>query len=138
MGCTMSHRLAARVALVAAAFTLGCSPATSPLDVVGTYSLKSVSGSPLPFQLPETGPTRVHVLDDMIILTPSGTYSEVGHKLFTTGSAVTVATPVDAGNFRRRGDVITMESLLIGIWSGTIRGSTLTLEQQGFTLVYEK
>lgn len=38
----------------------------------------------------------------------------------------------------RRGDVITMESLLIGIWSGTINGNTLTLEQQGLTLVYVK
>jgi hypothetical protein len=134
----MNHRLAARIALVAAAFTLGCSPTTSPLDVIGTYMLKSVSGSPLPYQLPGTGPTRVHVLDDMIILTPSGTYSEVGHKIFSTGSTVTVAAPVDAGNFTRRGDVITMESLLIGIWSGTINGNTLTLEQQGLTLVYEK
>lgn len=78
------------------------------------------------------------MLDDMIILTPSGTYSEVGHKLFSTGSTVTVAAPVDAGNFRRRGDVITMENLLIGIWSGTINGNTLTLEQQGLTLVYVK
>jgi hypothetical protein len=134
----MSHRLAARVALVAATFALGCSPTTSPLDVIGTYVLKSVSGAPLPYQLPGTGPTRVHVLDDMIILTPSGTYSEVGHKLLTTGSAAVVAAPVDAGNFRRRGDVITMESLLIGIWSGTVNGNTLTLEQQGLTLVYEK
>lgn len=74
----------------------------------------------------------------MIILTPSGTYSEVGHKLFVTGSTVSVATPVDAGSFRRRGDVITMESLLIGIWSGTVKGNTLTLEQQGLILVYEK
>jgi hypothetical protein len=134
----MSHRLTAKLAVVAAAFTLGCSPTTSPLDIVGTYSLKSVSGSPLPYQLPGAGPTRVHVLDDMIILTPSGTYSEVGHKLFTTGSSVSVATPVDAGNFRRRGDSVTMESLLIGTWTGTIKGSTLTLEQQGLTLVYEK
>lgn len=134
----MNHRLLARVALVAAVFTLGCSPATSPLDVIGTYSLKSISGSPLPYQLPQDGPTAVHVLDDMIILTPSGTYSEVGHKLFINGSMVSVATPVDAGNFRRRGDAITMESLLIGVWTGTIKGSTLTLEQQGLTLVYEK
>ena len=134
----MSHRHAARVALVVAAFMLGCSPTTSPLDVIGTYVLKSVSGSPLPYQLPGVGPTRVHVLDDMIILTPSGTYSEVGHKLFTTGSTVSLASPVDAGSFRRRGDAITMESLLIGIWSGTVSGNTLTLEQQGLTLVYEK
>jgi hypothetical protein len=134
----MNHRLATRIALVAAAFTLGCSPATSPLDVIGTYTLKSVSGSPLPYQLPEVGPIKVHVLDDMIILTPSGTYSEVGHKLFTNGTMASVATPVDAGNFRRRGDAITMESLLIGVWSGTIKGSTLTLEQQGLTLIYEK
>jgi hypothetical protein len=134
----MRNTTAMRAALAAAAFTLGCSPPTSPLDLVGTYSLRSVSGSPLPYQLPQTGATRIDVLDDVLILTSSSSYSEMGHKTYTTAGIVSLAAPVDAGSFHRKGDAITLESLLFGQWSGTIDGGTLTMVQQGFTLVYQK
>jgi len=126
------------VSLVAAVFTLACAPPTSPLGVVGTYALQSVNGMPLPYLLQDAGATKVHVLDDLIILTSSSSFSEMGHKTLTTGSMVSLQVPIDAGTFERRGNTITLESLLFGRWTGSIRGSTLTMVQQGFTLVYQK
>jgi len=133
----MRRPLVWRSALVAAAVTLGCTEPTSPLDVFGTYTLVSVDAKPLPFALPQTGPTRVELLDDVVFLSTSATYSEVGHKRYTTGGIVSLAAPVDAGTFSRRGTAITMESLLFGQWAGTIEDGTLTLVQSGYTLVYK-
>lgn len=133
----MRRSIAARIALTAAAFTLACSPTTSPLDIVGTYTLRSVSGMPLPYQLPSAGSTRIAVLDDLLILSSSG-YSKLGHKTYTTGGVVNLSAPIDAGSFQRRGRDLTMESLLFGRWHGTIDGGSLTFIQEGLTLVYQK
>lgn len=132
----MRRTTALQATLLATAFTLACGEPTSPLDLVGTYTLQSVNSMPLPFTLPYMGATKVEVLDDMLFLSSSSSYSEVGHKQFTTNGIVSLAAPVDAGTFSRRGNVIALESLLVGHWEGTIQGRSLTLLQQGYTLVY--
>lgn len=134
----MRRTTALRATLLATALTLACSEPTSPLGLVGTYTLQSINSLPLPFTLQQTGATKVEVLDDVLFLSSSSSYSEVGHKRFTSNGIVTLAAPVDAGTFSRRGDVIAMESLLIGHWEGTIQQRTLTLVQQGYTLVYKR
>ena len=134
----MRRRFILRFALVTAACAVGCSPTTSPLDLVGTYTLRSVAGQPLPYLVEQAGQTRVEVVDDLLILASGSTYSEVGHKRITSGGITTVGAVVDAGSFSRRNNDITMGSLLIGSWRGTVEGNTLTLVQQGLTLVYQK
>lgn len=134
----MRRTTALRATLLVAALTLACGEPTSPLGLVGTYTLQSVNSMPLPFTLHQTGATRVEVLDDVLFLSSSSSYSEVGHTRHTTDGIVSLAAPVDAGTFSRRGDVIAMESLLVGHWEGTIEGRTLTLVQQGYTLVYKR
>jgi hypothetical protein len=126
------------IAMAAVALTLGCGEPTSPLDVFGSYSLQSVNGMPLPFALPQAGGTQVHLLDDVLFLSTSSTYSEAGHKLYTTGGVTSLAAPVDAGTFTRRGTAITMQSLLFGAWDGTVDHGTLTMVQAGYTLVYKQ
>lgn len=134
----MRRRIALRATLLAAALTLACGEPTSPLDLVGTYTLQSVNSMPLPFTLQQTGATKVEVLDDVLFLSSSSSYSAVGHKRYTTNGIVGLAAPVDAGTFSRRGNVISMESLLVGHWEGTIQARSLTLVQQGYTLVYTR
>ena len=134
----MRRRTALRATLLATALTLACGEPTSPLELVGTYTLQSVNTLPLPFTLHQTGATKIDVLDDMLFLSSSSSYSEVGHKRYTTKGIVGLAAPVDAGTFSRRGNVIAMESLLVGHWEGTIQGRSLTLVQQGYTLVYTR
>lgn len=134
----MRRTTALSATLLATALTLACGEPTSPLGLVGTYSLQSVNSMPLPFTLQQTSATKVEVLDDMLFLSSSSSYSKVGHKQFTTNGFVSLAAPVDAGTFSRRGNVIAMESLLAGHWEGTIQGRTLTLVQQGYTLIYTR
>ena len=134
----MRRRTASWAILAAAAFTLACSEPTSPLDLVGTYALQSVNAMPLPFTLSQVGTTKVEVLDDQLMLASSSNYSSVGHKRYTSGGFVSEVAPVDAGTFTRRGRTIALQSLLVGHWEGTIDGKTLTLVQQGYTLVYKR
>ncbi len=134
----MRRTTALSATLLAVALTLACGEPTSPLDLVGTYTLQSVNGMSLPFTLQEYGATKVEVLDDMLFLASSSSYSTVGHKQTTTNGFVILSAPVDAGTFTRRGNVIALESLLVGHWVGTIQRRSLTLLQQGFTLVYTR
>lgn len=134
----MRRTTALRATLLAAAFTLACGEPTSPLDLVGTYTLQSINSMPLPFTLQQTGATRVEVLDDVLFLTSTRNYSSVGHKRYTSYGMVSLAAPVDAGTFSRRGDVIAMQSLLVGRREGTIQARSITLVQQGYTLVYTR
>ena len=134
----MRRTTALRATLLAAAVTLACGEPTSPLDLVGTYSLQSVNAMPLPFVLAHVGSTKVEVLDDLLMLASSSNYSSVGHKRYTTNGVVTEVAPVDAGTFTRRGAALMMQSLLVGRWEGTVDGNTLTLVQSGYTLVYKR
>ena len=134
----MRRTTALSITLLAVALTLACGEPTSPLDLVGTYTLQSVNGLPLPFTLQQYGTAKVEVLDDMLFLASSSSYSAVGHKLTTSNGFATLSAPVDAGTFSRRGDVIALESLLVGHWEGTIQRRSLTLVQQGYTLVYTR
>jgi len=126
------------IVLAAAMLVLACSPPTSPLDLAGIYTLRTVNGLPLPYLFPLAGTTQVEALDDTFTLNPGGTYAESGHKLFDVAGVVTVTYPIDAGNFTRRGDDITFESLIYGASMGTVSNGTLTLVEQGLTLVYQR
>jgi len=134
----MRRTVLAALAVVAATFAWTCTPPTSPLEIAGTYTLVTVNGLPLPFVFPQQGAMTVEALDDQYILTPSGTFTEVGHKRFTVGSTVTITVPVDAGTFTRRGDSVTLDSPIFGRRTGTISGGTLTLDQEVFALAYDK
>ena len=133
------RRLAVRIAVVAcASLALACTDATSPIEFAGTYTLQTVDGLPLPYVFQNTGATKVEALEDTFVLNIAGTYSEAGQKRFTTNGVVTITFPVDAGNFTRRGDAVTLQSLLFGTWTGTVKDNTFTLVQSGLTLVYRR
>src|SRR5476651_871548 len=85
------------MALVAASLAIGCSPVTSPLDVSGLYSLKTINGAALPAVISQAGATTITVWNDAFTLTPSGTYSEQGYKSSTTSGVTSISYPIDAG-----------------------------------------
>jgi hypothetical protein len=134
----MRRTVYAAVALAAASMAIGCSPVTSPLDVSGLYSLKTINGAALPAVISQTGATTITVWNDAFTLTPNGTYSEQGYKSSTTSGVISISYPVDAGNFTRRDDAITLESLLVGIRPAVLSNGTLTVVDRGLTLVYQK
>jgi len=134
----MRRTLTASFVVVAASLTLGCTPLTSPLDLAGSYSLKSVNGLPVPYTFPADGSTVVLVEDDVFTLNPGGTYAESGQEQVTTAGVPSVRPVIDAGYFTRRNNTVTLESLLVGTRDASIQGGTFTLVQQGITLVYQK
>ena len=78
------------VALLAALSAIGCSAATSPMELAGSFSLKTVNGTPLPYLFALVGSTTVEALEDSYTLNPSGTFREAGLKRFTTNGLVTL------------------------------------------------
>jgi hypothetical protein len=134
----MRRSVFAGITLVAASFAIGCSPVTSPLDVSGLYSLKTINGAAVPAVISQAGATTITVWNDAFTLTPSGTYSEQGYKSSTTSGVTTISYPIDAGNFTRLDNAITLESLIVGARPATLSNGTLTVVDQGLTLVYQK
>jgi hypothetical protein len=138
MRIALRHSVGAGIFIAGLAIALACSPSTSPLDLAGVYALSSVNGQALPYVLESTPSTSVELLDDRFTLNPTGTYSEAGYKRITTNGAVSLTFPVDAGNFTRYGDQLTLESFLFSSRTGSIRNGTLTVIDQNLTLVYRK
>jgi len=124
--------------LLSALLAFGCSAATSPMELAGTYSLMSVNGLPLPYVFTPVGRTKVEALEDSYTLNPSGTFREAGLKRFTTDGVVTFSYPVDGGNFTRKGEEIRLEGIVYGLTIGLMKDGTLTIVQNGLTLVYQK
>lgn len=124
--------------MLAASQVFACSPPTSPLDLAGVYTLRTVNDRPLPYVLPQVGATVEEVLEDTFTLNPSGTYAEQGRKRLTTAGVVTIAFPIDAGTFTRRGDAVSLQSVIFPSTAGSIRGGVFTLVIGDLTLVYRK
>ena len=131
------HVLAIALAFV----TTGCSKKdspTSPATIAGTYTLRTINGSPLPYTLVLAGMDKVELLDDAITLTDAGTFTRLGH-FRTTFSGVVTTTPItDAGSYVRTGTAITFTSPQNGSVSGTVDNGTLTLNDEGLVGVYRR
>jgi hypothetical protein len=134
----MRHAVGSGIFLAGITLALACAPSTSPLDLAGIYSLATVNGQPLPYLLSVTGTTRVELLEDTFRLNPGGTYSETGYRRTSSSTGVTFAFPVDAGNFRRSGDQLMLESLIFPARKARIANGELTIVDQQLTLVYRK
>jgi hypothetical protein len=134
----MRHAVGAGIFIAGVTLALACAPSTSPLDLAGRYALVTVNGMPLPYLLSATATTRVELLEDTFTLNPGGTYSEAGYRRVTSPTGVTIAFPVDAGNFRRRGEELTLESLIFPARMARIANGEMTIVDQQLTLVYRK
>jgi hypothetical protein len=135
----MRHAVGAGIFVAGMTLALACAPSTSPLDLAGNYALTSVNGMPLPYLLPgSSAGVRVELLEASFTLNPGGTYSETGYRRTTTSTGVTLAFPVDAGNFRRSGENLTLESLIFPKRMATISNGVLTVVDQQLTLIYRK
>ena len=131
------HVLAIALAFV----TTGCSKKdspTSPATIAGTYTLRTINGSPLPYVVLVVGADKVEAVDDAITLSDAGTWTEFGHVRTTISGVATTTTINDAGSYVRTGTAITLTSPQSGPLSGTVDNGTLTLSDQGLVGVYRK
>jgi hypothetical protein len=65
----------------------------------GTYVLKSVNGSALPFTLSTNGNVKTELVDETMYLYEGFTFFDKVHRRITTGTVVTTDSTTDSGNW---------------------------------------
>ena len=128
------------VALLAFAALAACGgdSSTSPGVVTGTYNLRTVNGSPLPYTVIQIGADKIEITGDVIILNEGGTFTETTSQRTTENGVVTTSTIDDAGTYTLTGTAITLTSQESGSISGAVSGGTMTLTLEGLAAVYSK
>src|SRR5215217_5217277 len=100
------RRLTALLLVFAASVTFaacGGDSSTSPAStsVAGTYTLRTVNGSALPFTLIQLGADKFEITADAVTLTEGGTWTESGTTRLTESGKVTTSSVSDAGTYSR-------------------------------------
>jgi hypothetical protein len=136
------RRLSAVLAVFAVLVTLaGCGgdAATNPgpATVAGTYTLRTMNGSPLPYTLVQLGDDKFEVLSDAITLKDGGTWTGGGSIRVTEGGQTSTTTVTSTGTYSLTGTAITITSLT-GSATGTVERGTLTVTEEGLLAVYTK
>ena len=105
----------------------------------GTYALRTINNSQLPYKLPVSGGSQTEVLGDTITLFQGNTYAETIHLRVTTNGQVTTETHEDAGSY-------TFFNITVTITSGRgrperrgrIEETSMIIIEEGLTSVYRK
>jgi hypothetical protein len=136
--------VAALVALAPAA--CGGDNSTGPShSVVGTYTLQTINGQPLPFLIFQGATEKYEFISDVVAVNADYTYSETGSVRYTdlTTGAVTAQPFSSAGTWRETNGAIEFTDASDGsVVNGTVSGNTLTIletvEGLQFTLVFRR
>ena len=125
------------VLALAAAAACGDSSTGISGSVAGTYTLRSINGTVLPYTVLSSGTTKIEVIDDVITLNTNGTYTETGHTRTTTNGSASTDTGTDTGTYTTAGTSITLRSSGDGTTTvGTVNAGTLTIVDQGLSAVF--
>jgi len=139
----MHHALRRSIALATLATLAACrSASTAPKSqfdsIAGTWHLKTVNGSPLPWGI-QTGATRVSLTSDQLTITDGGTWSESStFSVVVDGAASQQQVKSDAGTWTRVGAQVTFKSPTSGTSNGTFTGSTFVMTDAAGTAVYSR
>jgi hypothetical protein len=126
-------------ALVLGACGGGDDPAGPSLQSIGTYTLSTVNGQPLPAVLLEDATRKVEILSDVVTLRENGTWSETASLRTTTPTGAVTTTPSnDSGTYSVNGSALVLSSGQSGTTMATLLGSSLTIADAGLVLVYVK
>jgi len=108
-------------------------------SIAGTYQLKTVSGSPLPFTY-QSGTTKVVVTSDVLVVAEGGTWSETGAYTATVNGQTSNQVISDGGTWTRAGSAVSFYSSQQGAtsYAGTFNGSGFSLADDLFTYTFAK
>jgi hypothetical protein len=130
------------LALAALAVTLGCDSATSPeAAIVGTWSLQTVNGAPLPYTYFGSGANREDVISDTYTFAAGGAFtSTFVTRTTTNGVAGPNETDSVTGTYTVTGSTVNITLTgQVGVDSATLSDDdTLTVTDSGITLVFKK
>ncbi len=103
-------------------------------EPAGVYALVSVNGKPVPASLDHEGAT-LQVRSGAFTINADGT---CGSKMVFVPPSGTEVTREVGATYTRAGSKLTMKWKGAGMTTGTIEGSTFTMENEGMLLVYKK
>ena len=108
-------------------------------SIAGTWHLKSVNGSPLPFVI-QSGATKVSLIADVVTVTDGGTWSESStFSVVVNGGAPQQQVTADGGTWARAGAQVSFYSSSSGTSYATFNGNTGTMiDALGYTDVYQR
>jgi len=133
--------------LVVGLFFLGCSSDTSvsaDIDAaVGVYVLQTIAGSPLPFDAGNQGGVNVVVVGDKYTLASGRTYTRDGTLRLTQFGVTVTQSVTENGSWALNSGTLTLTIInsslgQTGNYSGSLAGSSLSINQMGFLGVYKK
>lgn len=130
-------RLRAFVLITAVTLT-ACSDTSGPDSINGTYSLRSVNGSQLPFALVDLGVTySVEITGGEIVLKGNNEFSVSTTSRERGGSVMTTETTEAVGTWAKSGTEILFTVDGSGFF-GTMEGGVLKLDDGAYALEYRR
>lgn len=121
------------------AIVLGCSDGTGPnATPEGTYVLSTINGGVLPVVVLQAGSDRLEVTAGQVRINRDGTGSDSYSFRLTQAGGITLYTENDVGTWTLQGN-----NLRIAWASGSVEtfawgGDSLTMTDQGMTMVYQR
>ena len=138
----MRQKLMRALALCAATIYVGACGGDSPTSpasasIAGTYQLKTVNGSPLPFTY-QSGLNKFVVTSDAITVADGGTWTETGHFTMTYNGQTTDQVVSDGGTWTRAGTAVSFYSAQQGTvsYSGTFTGNGFSVSDAAFSYTF--
>lgn len=112
---------------------------TGSSTVFGTYTLRTVNGSSLPFTVSGSGTTKSEIVADTIFLYEGFTFAEQGHYRNTVNGTATAQLVTDRGSFGLLGNSISFFSADGSpVRTYVIDASTMHVVKPGLTLDFKK
>jgi hypothetical protein len=134
----MRRFLALALLLASASCSSDSSTNPTPESLAGTWNLSTVNGSGLPFLLQAANP-KAELLNDQLIVSAAGTFTETGNLRFTDADGVVNVPFTDSGRWALDGTAVNFTFLSDGSsGTGTVSGNSFTLGAFGFSYVYVK
>jgi hypothetical protein len=116
----------------------GDGPTAVPVDVVGTWELRTINGMPLPVILASSGEDTAEVLDGSIILQADGRFEDSVTLRFTIDGEVTTDVDVIEGTYTQQGGALVLTSDEGGSFSATVTDGELVQIINQLTLRYTR
>ena len=117
----------------------GCLSDATPVDLEGTFTLRTVNGTGLPYTISNAGGTKVELIEGSVSLYQGNTYSSSSKVRTTTNGQATVANSTDAGSFTFEFNNLKLRSATGGAERiANLDGRSFTIVEIGTSYFYSR